>query len=173
MIKLSMSWVALAMVSFGLAQNPHANFEQSNPGNGGTLASNSHYLEEVLDELTPNPIRFLETVVSDWEVTSSDEFNPHRRRPFSATFQSRHGFIVVSYDRKGRIVHAMERFSNFALPKSVGKAILKEYPNWKIIGNRYSLWYRQDDSAKRIFKVRLQKEHHKKWVKVFPSGRVS
>jgi len=173
MKKLAISLITMGIASFGFAQNPHPSFDLSKFRDFVTIGSNYEYLTDVQNGLTPNQVKYLEDLVSYWDVTQIEGFDARKGKPFSATFKLERGHIVACYDRDGKIVSAMERFSNFAMPKSVSITILEEYPNWKIIKNRYSVWYNLGDRTKRIFKVQLRKGHQKKWIKVDSSGRLS
>jgi len=59
------------MASFGFAQNSVPNFEISKFKDFGALASNYEYLNEVQNGFTPNQAKYLENVVSYWDVTKS------------------------------------------------------------------------------------------------------
>lgn len=174
MKKISISIVAIILTSgFTFAQNAYPKFELSKFRDLDGLGSNFDYLNEVQNGLTPNQVRYLENLVSYWDVKKSVKFNGRKCQPFNATFKSGGDEIIVSYDSKGRIVSTMERFSNFAMPKAVGKEILRLHPNWKIVKNRYYVWYNRKHHTKRVFKVQIQKGDRKKWLRVDQTGGLS
>jgi len=173
MKKLVISLAVMGITSFGFAQNSYPHFELSKFRDLGAMDTNYEYLNDVQNELTPSQVKYLENLASYWDVTRSLEFDGRRGHPFSVTFKTEHGQIIANYNSKGKIVSAMERFSDFAIPKSVGRAILKEYPNWKIVKNRYSVWYDHDGRTKKLFKVRIRKGKQKKWLSIDSSGNTS
>ncbi|MGI9550747.1 MAG: hypothetical protein ACR2MT_06065 [Aurantibacter sp.] len=173
MRKLSIILVALGMASLGFAQNSIPNFDYLKYKDLGTLSSNYEYLNEVQNGLTPNQIKYLENVVSYWDVTKSEKFDGRRGERFNVTFKSNRGQIIAYFDRNGKVVRAKEQFRNFALPKQVGIALAKKYPNWTVIKNRYTVLYTKDGQSKKIFKVQISKDKQKKWLKIDPSGRIS
>ena len=173
MKKLVISFAIMGMTSMVFAQNSYPRFELSKFRDLGRIATNYEYLDEVQNGLTPDQVKYLENLASYWDVTRTAEFDGRRGQPFSVTFKTERGQIIAAYNSKGKIVSAMERFSDFAMPKTVSKAILKEYPNWKVIKNRYSVWYDLDGRTKKIFKVRIRKGNQKKWLMIDPSGNIS
>ncbi|NNE77928.1 MAG: hypothetical protein HKN31_12755 [Pricia sp.] len=173
MKKLAISLVIMGITTFGLAQNSHPRFEQFKRLDIESLGTNYAYLNEVQKGFAPNQVKYLENVVSYWDVTRSDAFTRYIDDPFEVTFKSSSGYITVNYDRAGRIVMAKERFKNVAVPTTIGVSILKEYPNWRISKSKYSVKYIKDKEAKKSFKVQLSKDHIKKWVAVDPSGNLS
>lgn len=173
MKKLAISLITMGMVSFGFAQNSYPDFDLSKFRDFVTIGSNYEYLNDVQNGLTPNQVKYLEDLVSYWDVTQAEKFDSRRGEPFNVTFMLEYGHITASYDSKGKIVSAMERFSDFAIPKSVGNEVLRQYPDWKIVKNRYSVWYGQNDRTKRIFKLLIRKGNQKKWLKVDSSGGIS
>lgn len=173
MKKIVINLVIMGMASFGFAQNSYADFDVSKFRDLGTIGSNNEYLNNVQSNLTPYQVRYLENIVSYWDVAKSEKFDGRKGEPFSVNFKLKDGHITASYDSNGKIISAMERFSNFTIPKSVGKEVLQEYPDWKIVKNRYSVWYGRNNSTKRVFKLLIRKGNQKKWLKVHTSGSIS
>lgn len=174
MKKLSISLlVMVTATSFCLAQNSHSNFELSKFRDLGSIGLDYDYLNEVQNGLTPNQVKYLENLVSYWDVTRSKKFDGRKHTWFSVTFKLEGGHIEAFYNSKGKIISATERFSNFALPKPVIIAIVKKYPNWNVIKNRYSVWYKQGSRTKKRFKVQIKKDGQKKWLKIDSSGKIS
>lgn len=173
MKKLAISLITMGMVSLGFSQNSYPDFDLSKFRDFITIGSNYEYLNKVQNGLTPNQVKYLEDLVSYWDVTQAEKFDGRRGEPFSVTFRLQNGHIIASYDKKGEVISAVERFSNFAIPKSVGKEVLEQYPNWKIVKNRYSVWYGRNHRTKRVFNLLIRKGNQKKWLKVDSSGGIS
>ena len=173
MKKLAISLLTIGLACFGFAQNANPDFELSKFRNFGAIGSNYEYLNDVQNSLTPNQVKYLENLVSYWDVTKSEKFDGRIGEPFSATFKLEGGQIKAFYDGQGKIVSATERFSNFALPKQVAAAIVKQYPDCIIVKNRYFVRYSRSYRTKRIFKVQIKKGNKKKWLKVDSVGSIS
>lgn len=173
MKNLLISLLGIIMASnFCLAQNSHSNFELEKFSDLEGQSFNHDYLDKVKHSFWPNQVKYLENLVSHWDVTQSKKFDGRKGQSFSVTFKSESGLIVANYDSKGKIVSAMEQFGNFALPKSVSISIVRQYPNWEIVKNKYSLRYNVGNSTKKSFKVQIRKGNHKKWIKIHPSGSI-
>jgi|GEM_PF-1153118 len=173
MKKIVISLITLGMVNFGFAQNANPDFNLSKFRKLSMIGSNYEYLNEVQDGLTPGQVKYLENAVSHWDVSTSNKFDGRKGELFNVTFKLKDGNIHALYDNNGKIVSAIERFSNFAIPKSVGREVLKQYPDWKIVKNRYSVWYGRKYRTKRIFKLLISKGNQKKWLKVDTTGSIS
>lgn len=166
MRKLSISLVAMIMASFGFAQNSNTNFESSKFKALGALGLNYEYRNKVQNSLTPNQVKYLEDVVSHWDVAKSEGFDDRKVEPFNVTFKLEDGYIMATYNSKGKVVSAFERFRNFALPKPVAVAIARQYPDWQVVKNKYSLLYNKGKRAKKALKVKIKKGNQKKWLKI-------
>lgn len=173
MKKTVISLMAVGMANFGFAQNANPDFNISKFRELGAPGSNFKYVNEVQDDLTPGQVKYLEQVVANWDVSTSRKFDGRKGNPFNVTFKLQDGNIDAFYDNKGKVISAMERFQDFAMPKSVGNEILRQYPNWKIIKNRYSVWYCSGNQPKKNFKVLIQKGKHKRWLRIDSSGKIS
>lgn len=152
MKKIVIGLITMGMVSFGFAQNSNPKFDLSTYSGLGISSSNYNYLNEVQDGLTPNQVKYLEGIASNWDVTTSRQFDGRKGEPFNVTFKLKDGNLYACYDSRGRIVSAIERFSNFAMPKSVGNEILRQYPNWRIVTNRYSILYYRNKPTKKALR---------------------
>ena len=173
MKKIVITLITIGVASFGFAQNSNTDFNISKFRELGIPSSNYKYLNEVQDHLTPHQVKYLEKVASSWDVSTSEKFDGRKAEPFQVTFKLEGGNIHTFYDSKGKVVSAIERFSNFVMPKSVGNEIQKQYPNWKIVKNRYSVLYYRGESTKKSFKVLIGKGNQKKWLRIDPSGKIS
>jgi len=172
MKKIVISLITLGMVNFGFAQNANPDFNLSKFRKLSMIGSNYEYLNEVQDGLTPGQVKYLENAVSHWDVSTSNKFDGRKGELFNVTFKLKDGNIHALYDNNGKIVSAIERFSNFAMPKSVSNEILKQYPNWKIVKNRYSVLYDCSKLVKKKFKVLLRKGNQEKWLRIDSSGKI-
>ncbi|WP_147415842.1 hypothetical protein [Ulvibacterium marinum] len=173
MKKIVISLITVGMVSFGFAQNSNADLDFYKYRELDISGSNHKYLYEVQDVVTPRRVKYLENGVTNWNVLASKEFVGRKDETFKVTFKLKDGNIYALYGSNGSIVSAIERFSNFAMPKSVGNDIIKQYPDWNIVKNRYSILYHHGDGTKRRFKVLIQKGDRKKWLKIDSSGKIA
>jgi len=172
MKKVSIILIAVGMASFCFAQNYSSNFDLSKFKGFSTDYSNSEYLNEVQNSLTPNQVRFLENIVSNGDVTKSKKFDGSKGEELEVTFKSDYGYVVASYDDQGKLIMAVERCKDFALPGSTSLAIVKQYPNWSIVKSRYSILYTRGNRTMKNFKVKIKKENQKKWIRIDMSGNI-
>ncbi|MCM4152580.1 hypothetical protein DHD05_13350 [Arenibacter sp. N53] len=162
----------MGMTSFGFAQNSYSKFDYSLLENLGKLDANYEYIEEVQNDLTPNQVKYLENLVCFWDVSELEKYEG-LMQPIEVTYRSVHGYIVATYDRRGKILTAKEHFKDITLPQKVSVSIAIKYPDWTRLKTRYSLSYNRFLGTKKHFKVQIGKDGQKKWLKIDPSGKIS
>lgn len=170
MKKTSVILAALGMSIFTSAQNSQPGYEAKFL-NVGPLKTNYVYLHKVQNNLTPNHVRYLENVVSYWDVTGLEKFDKQNEQPFEVTFKSSHGAITASYDNEGKILSAVERFRDIALPNNLSILIAREYPKWEISKSRYSIIYTRAHEPQKRFRVQIRKGKLKQWLTIDTSGK--
>lgn len=170
MKKTSVILAAMGMSVFTSAQNSLPGYE-ANFLNVGPLKTNYIYLNKVQSNLTPNHVRYLENVVSYWDVTALEKFDKQNEQSFEVTFKSSHGAITASYDNEGRILTATERFRDIALPNNLSILIAREYPKWEISKSRYSVLYTREHEPQKRFRVQIRKGRLKHWLNIDSSGK--
>ena len=165
MKKLSITLAIMGMTSFAFAQDPSpeyaGNFLEMRP-----MHSNDAYLRKVQNDFTPNQVKFLENLVSNWDVAKAEKINGFKNQPYEATFSSRLGYIAATFERDGKILTANERFKNVSIPKQLQFSIAKQYPDWHIVKNTYSSQYAKDKEPKRHLMVLMKKGNLKKRLKI-------
>ena len=172
MKKLSMSLILLGMTGLGYGQ--YSSSEFNNPIFGGfdLPVTNVEYLNGVQDHVTPKYAKFLEYIAPDWDVSKSSKFDGRKDQLFNVTFKSDRGYIVASYDNKGKVVLTRERFRNMALPKQLLVAIGKKYPGWVVDKTSYSLVYNRGIETAKTYKVKLRNGRQVKRLKVDATGNI-
>ncbi|MBU2903897.1 hypothetical protein KO529_03800 [Arenibacter algicola] len=172
MNKFSISLALMGLTSLGFAQDSYFNSHYSQLENLEVMGSNYEFIEDVQNDLTPTQVKYLENLVCYWDVTKLEEFKGNKEQPTEVTYRSWHGYIIASYDREGKILTAKEHFKDFTLPQKVSVSIAIKYPEWTRLKTRYSLVYNRNLGTKKLFKVQIEKDGQKKWLKIDASGRV-
>src|SRR6478672_7340426 len=64
---------------------------------------------------------------------------------YLVTLSIKDGSLVATYNEKGKLMTVVEKYKNVRIPSDIVANILKQYPGWKIIKDRYS--YAQSDGT--------------------------
>ena len=161
-----MSLVLIGMTNLGFGQLALTEFSNPFKNSIRSVHADVDYLDEVQGRTTPNHVKAIEKLVSDWDPTCSSEFTGETDTLMNVTFESEFGFIAVYYDSEGKIVSAEERFKNVMLPYSISRVIAKEYPGWNFEQSKYLLKYQEGRAAKKLFKVLISKDGQRKRLKI-------
>ncbi len=85
-------------------------------------------------------------------------------------FSNSKGTIEAVYDENGKILSTVERFQNINVPIDVRKAISKKYPNSYISKDYYMVRYRKGEDVIKKYRIRIEQNNSKKWVKIDDKG---
>jgi hypothetical protein len=74
------------------------------------------------------------------------------------------GSLVARYNEKGKLMSVIEKYNNVRMPNDVVLNILKQYPGWKIVKDRYSYSQKEGSIIKKQYDVILEKDNKVKQV---------
>ena len=133
-------------------------------------AVNYKYLNAVDSEENSISVRELEEKVAMFDIKSSEFYNDEYDT-YNINFYIPEGKILAAYDKDGKLIRSIEKFKNVKLPKVVVEAITKRFPNWSIISDVYQVSFHKDnDTAKKQFKVRIENGDKKMKLKLDEKG---
>ncbi|ULC57973.1 nicotinate-nucleotide adenylyltransferase [Flaviramulus sp. BrNp1-15] len=119
-------------------------------------AVNYKYLSSVDTEDTDLSVQMLEEKVAMYDLKNSELYSDEYDT-YTVSFYIPDGKIVAAYDKDGKILRTIERFTNVKLPNDVQKAINKRFPNWTLAKDVYSVTYHAGkDRVKKQYKVKLE-----------------
>lgn len=78
--------------------------------------------------------------------------------------------LVATYNEKGKLIKVVEKYDNVKLPSKVVNKIMKEYPDWKIIKDRYSYSQEDGDITKKQYDVIIQKNREVQKIVIASNG---
>ena len=123
-----------------------------------------NYLAVDRENTTPKEVLKLTETASKYDVTKSQDFDG-RNKPYTVVFKSNKGFISRTYDKKGNIVQSREVFKRVHLPEQLTKYVLQQYPNYKIVDNKYKSTSETGKGMKSSYDNVLQSGVQKKHLK--------
>ncbi len=132
---------------------------------------NISYLNEVLDETTPQSVTFLENKASRFNIKTSNVYD-NNHDIYEITFTQSNGKIIAYYDNSGKIIRCSEKFKNVKIPLQVRATIFKDNPGWVLHSDTYLVSYKYGDEARRIYKIQLRKGKQKKNIKIDNQGNI-
>ena len=126
-------------------------------------ATNYKYLNSIDNTEAAVPVKLLEDMVAKFDVSSS-EFYEDGSDFYRVYFYIPEGKIAAAYDRNGKILYTIEKFTNVALPHEIASSVAERFPGWKIAKDVYKVNYDAKLGTKKQYKIVL--ENGKKTIRV-------
>ncbi|NAS10807.1 nicotinate-nucleotide adenylyltransferase [Poritiphilus flavus] len=133
------------------------------------MAVNYKYLDQTDNTEAAIPVKRLRKEVATFDVQDA-EFYQDDYEFYTVNFYIPDGKIVAVYDQEGKILRTIEKFRDMKLPKAVGKAVQKRFPEWEVIGEVYRVSYNHEDGATQSYKLKLRNGDEILRVKVNEKG---
>ena len=126
---------------------------------------NYTYLDKVQDKTTSGHVKLLESVASRFNVMASAKFDG-RDGPFKTIFRGSKGYIVATYDSKGKILSTQERYRDIKIPPNMSISVLKEYPNSDILKMVHTVSYKDKEEVRKVYRIQIMNGNSKKNLKI-------
>ncbi len=134
------------------------------------VSVNYKYLNAIDNQETAVPVKMLQEKVALYDVKKSELYRDDYDT-YTVSFFIPDGKIVAAYDNDGKIMRTIEKFKNVKLPYNVTRAIVKRFPNWKMVKDVYKVNYIDKSGiTKNQYKVNLENGDKKMTVKVTDKG---
>ena len=134
------------------------------------VSVNYKYLNAIDNQETAVPVKMLQEKVALYDVKKSELYRDEYDT-YTVSFFIPDGKIVAAYDKDGKIMRTIEKFKNVKLPYNVTRAIVKRFPNWKMVKDVYKVNYIDKSGiTKNQYKVKLENGDKKMTVKVTDKG---
>ncbi|MBP6558233.1 MAG: hypothetical protein KA213_07685 [Flavobacterium sp.] len=91
---------------------------------------------------------------------------------FLVTLSIKDASLVARYNEKGKLMGVVEKYDNVRMPNDVVINILKHYPDWKIVKDRYSYSQNDGNITKKQYDVVLEKDNKTKRVVYNSNGEL-
>ncbi len=86
--------------------------------------------------------------------------------------QNAKGTLTATYNHKGKLIKVVEKYENVRLPSSVIYSIIKKFPDWGIVDDKYMYTQTDGDVLKKQYKVKIKKGRETKRLLVTPNGEI-
>jgi hypothetical protein len=129
------------------------------------------YLSAVDNRELPQPVKMLERMAAEYDVTNSEYYDDQYDEYF-ISFYLPDGYVLATYDKDGKLMRTAERFKNVALPATVARAVANAYPNWAVSNDVYLVTYKEERGATKLWKVLLKDGDRRRRVKVKEDGEI-
>lgn len=172
-----MKAIIFSLLFVGLSSLAYAQKEISNKiPEIEVYATNYEYAQKVYSDVAV--VNHLETRAANFDISEIPKYFHGRVVNYQESdgtyvvhFSNSKGSIEAIYDRNGKILSTVERFQNIKVPLDVRKAIYEKYPNSTITKDVYMVRYRKDIDVIKKYKIRIEYDNLKKWVKIDDKGR--
>lgn len=135
-------------------------------------AINYKYLSAVGENVVDINVKNLEEKVAMYNLKNTELYIDEY--PFySVTFHIPDGYIVAAYDDQGNLIRTIERFKDVKLPLIIRDKVTKQYPNWAIASDVYTVKYESEDGkAQKQYKIKLTNSGKVIRIKVDGNGNI-
>lgn len=82
------------------------------------------------------------------------------------------GTLTATYDNRGKLVRVVEKYENVRLPADVIYSVIKAFPDWGIVDDKYMYTQTDGDVLQKHYKVKIKKGRETKKLLVTPNGEI-
>jgi hypothetical protein len=133
------------------------------------IAVNYKYLNAVEGEKVAIPVKNIEEYAAAYDVKNASFYEDDYDHYFVSFFIP-DGKVLAAYDRNGKLLRTVEKFKNTTLPPSVGQAVAKRFPQWKVAKDTYLVTYHEAAGATKKYKLLLENGNKRMRVKLDERG---
>lgn len=123
--------------------------------------------EDFAGQFSQNALKFVEENFNIQDLIGSLE--PGTYDQFDVTFKSRKGFLLASFDGKGKLVKTFQKFNDIALPHELRKEIYINYKGYSMIKNKYVAYGKGNKINKHQYLITMRNGDDKKRIKLEPA----
>ncbi|MES2240535.1 MAG: hypothetical protein V4497_09800 [Bacteroidota bacterium] len=80
--------------------------------------------------------------------------------------------LAATYNEKGKLIGVVENYKNVKLPKEVIFSLLRAYPEWNIVNDKFLYTQKEGDIIKKQYNIKIQKGKEVLRLKVHPNGEI-
>lgn len=82
------------------------------------------------------------------------------------------GTLTATYNEKGKLTRVVEKYKDIKLPNEVIYSVLKAFPGWGFVDDKYTYTQSDGDVLKKQYKVKINNGKETKRLIVSPSGEI-
>lgn len=86
--------------------------------------------------------------------------------------KTKKGSLVATYDENGTLVSVVENYKNVRVPNEVVYSIVKTFPGWALINDKYLYSQEKGDVLNKLYNIKIKKGNQSKLVKVTADGTI-
>ena len=125
----------------------------------------SYYLRDENPDLS---VRKLESEFIAYNIGNDYE----EYEAYLVSFRGGNGLLTAAYDSNGKLTSVVEKYHDIVLPLPIVHSVLKTYPNWQIVGDKYFYSQNNGKITKKEYVLKLKKENETVKVKVNQKGDI-
>lgn len=171
MKKLLIGLLFMGFTSLNFGQAPSEDMAELALDGITLVPANLSYLSIVSSGTKALKVLNLQRAAAAFDITKAAEYNRNARlHHFS--FDQKEGHIFATYDGSGRIVRSDESYKDVILLPPTRNRLYKTFPDWEIVGNKYSVLYKLGKETEKVYKIKLKNGNQIKRIKCDPQGKI-
>ena len=82
------------------------------------------------------------------------------------------GTLTATYNDQGKLVRVVEKYENVTLPNEVIFSVLKQFPGWGFVDDKFHYTQADGNVKKKIYTVKIKNGNQTKKLMVTPDGEI-
>jgi hypothetical protein len=82
------------------------------------------------------------------------------------------GTLTATYNNNGKLTRVVEKYENVKLPNEVVVSVLKAFPGWGIVDDKYNYTQEDGDVKKQQYVIHIKKDNKKQRLVVDSTGEI-
>ena len=82
------------------------------------------------------------------------------------------GSLSATYNENGKLTSVVENYKNVKLPSAVIYSVLRTYPGWQIVNDKFLYTQKEGDVIKKEYNLKIKKDKEVLKLTVTPEGEI-
>jgi hypothetical protein len=82
------------------------------------------------------------------------------------------GSLSATYNENGKLTSVVENYKNVKLPSAVIYSILRTYPGWQIVNDKFLYTQEEGEVIKKEYNIKIKKDKDVRKLTVTPEGEI-
>lgn len=82
------------------------------------------------------------------------------------------GSLSATYNENGKLIGVVENYKDVILPSAVIYSVLRTYPGWRIVNDKFLYTQKEGDVLKKEYNLKIKKDKEIRKLTVTPEGEI-
>ena len=91
---------------------------------------------------------------------------------YLVTMEMKNSSLAATYNENGKLMSVVEVYDNVKLPSAVIYSIYRNFPEWKIVKDKFLYTQEDGDIIKKQYNIKLKKDKELRRIVIHPDGEI-